>query len=333
MNDDSTHIARPSLEQVLAGLRAAGEDTRLRLLALCARGDLTVSDLVRILGQSQPRISRHLKVLCESGLLERLREGSWVFYRLALDGPGAVVARRILGLLPDSDGTLALDRQRLAAVQTERAEQAASYFAENAAHWDAIRSLHVDEAEVEALLLARLGDRPLGELVDIGTGTGRMLTLLAPRAERAVGIDQSREMLGIARAALEHAGLRHALVRQGDMYALPLPAASADTVVIHQVLHYAEHPAAVLAEAARILRPGGRLCVVDFAPHDLEALREQHSHRRLGFSNAEVADWCAAAGLAVREIVPLPGRPLTVTVWLAERPAAPDHSSSDGEAR
>lgn len=326
--------ARPTLDQVLAALRAAGEDTRLRLLALCARGDLTVSDLVRILGQSQPRISRHLKVLCESGLLDRLREGSWVFYRLALDGPGAGVARRVLGLLPDDDATLALDRQRLAAVQSERAAQAAGYFAENAGRWDAIRSLHVDEAEVEALLLARLGDRPLGDLVDVGTGTGRMLTLLGPKAARAVGVDQSREMLGIARAALERAGLRHAVVRQGDMYALPLADASADTVIVHQVLHYAEHPAAVLAEAARVLRPGGRLCVVDFAPHDLEALRDQHSHRRLGFADAEVADWCASAGLAVHAIIPLPGRPLTVTVWLAERPVPAETSlSAHGESR
>ncbi len=330
MTNDSP-LSPPSLDQVLAGLRAAGEDTRLRLLALCARGDLTVSDLVRILGQSQPRISRHLKVLCESGLLERLREGSWVFYRVALDGPGAVVARRVLGLLPDSDTILSLDRQRLAAVQSERAENAAGYFAENAAHWDAIRSLHVDEAEVEALLVKRLGDRPLGDLVDVGTGTGRILTLLAPKASRALGVDQSREMLGIARAALEHAGLRHATVRQGDMYALPLADASADTIIIHQVLHYAEYPAAVLAEASRVLRPGGRLCVVDFAPHDLEALRDEHSHRRLGFADAEVAEWCAAAGLTVNDIVPLPGRPLTVTVWLAEKPAAP--LSSDGEAR
>jgi ArsR family transcriptional regulator len=157
--------------------------------------------------------------------------------------------------------------------------------------------------------------------VDIGTGTGRMLTLLGPKADRAVGVDQSREMLGIARAALERAGLRHAVVRQGDMYALPLADASADTVIIHQVLHFAEHPAAVLAEAARVLRPGGRLCVVDFAPHDLEALRDQHSHRRLGFASTEVAEWCTAAGLTVREITPLPGRPLTVTVWLADRPA------------
>lgn len=324
-----------TLERVLAALRAAGEETRLRLLALCAQGDLTVSDLVRILGQSQPRISRHLKVLCESGLLERLREGSWVFYRLALDGPGAEAARRLLALLPKEDATLLLDRQRLAAVQADRAAQAAAYFRENAAQWDAIRSLHVDETEVESLLLARLTERPIGDLVDIGTGTGRMLTLLGPYAQRAVGIDQSREMLAIARAAIERAGLRHAVVRQGDMYALPLPDASADVVVIHQVLHYAEQPGAAIAEAARILRPGGRLCVVDFAPHELEYLRDRHSHRRLGFTAEEVADWCHTAGLAVCDIVLLPGRPLTVTVWMVERPVAV-HSvpeQANGETR
>jgi len=313
------------VEHVLAALRAAGEETRLRLLALCARGDLTVSDLTRILGQSQPRISRHLKVLCESGLLTRLREGSWVFYRLALDGPGAAVARRVVDLLPEDDPVLVRDRGRMTAIQEERAGIAAAYFRDNAAQWDAIRSLHVDEAEVERALLDVLGARRgarLGDLVDVGTGTGRMLTLLGPMADRAIGVDQSREMLAIARAALDAADLRHCLVRLGDIYGLPLDDASADVVVIHQVLHYAERPGDAIAEAARLLRPGGRLVIVDFAPHDLEVLREEHNHRRLGFAPQEVADWCAQAGLTVQPPEALPGKPLTVLLWLAERPAA-----------
>ncbi len=314
------------MDQVLAALRAAGEETRLRLLALCARADLTVSDLTRILGQSQPRISRHLKVLCESGLLARLREGSWVFYRPAMDGPGADVARRVVAMLPEDDPVLLRDRGRMTAIQEERAFSAASYFRDNAAQWDAIRSLHVDEAEVERALVKALeadGDGSLGDLVDIGTGTGRMLTLLGPKAERAIGIDQSREMLAVARAALDAADLRHCLVRLGDIYGLPLDGGSADVVVIHQVLHYAERPAAAIAEAARLLCPGGRLAVVDFAPHDLENLREEHNHRRLGFAPEEVADWCLQAGLVLRDTLALPGKPLTVLLWLAERPVTP----------
>lgn len=313
------------MEQVLAALRAAGEETRLRLLALCARADLTVSDLTRILGQSQPRISRHLKVMCESGLLTRLREGSWVFYRLALDGPAAETARQIVALLPEDDPVLARDRARMTSVQDERADTAAIYFRDNAAQWDAIRSLHVDDAEVERALsrvLQTEGGGSLGDLVDVGTGTGRILTLLGPKAERAVGIDQSREMLAVARAALDAADLRNCLVRLGDMYALPLDDESADVVIIHMVLHFAERPAAAVTEAARLLRPGGRLAIVDFAPHDQEILREQHSHRRLGFARDEVADWCVQAGLTMTDTLSLPGKPLTVNLWLAERPAA-----------
>lgn len=312
------------MEQVLAALRAAGEETRLRLLALCARADLTVSDLTRILGQSQPRISRHLKVLCESGLLTRLREGSWVFFRLTLDGPAAEAARRIVDLLPADDAVLLRDRARMTAVQDERAQAAAAYFRDNAAQWDAIRSLHVDETEVETALIRALhanNGESLGDLVDVGTGTGRILTLLGPKADRAIGIDQSHEMLTVARAALAAADLRHCLVRLGDLYGLPLDDASADVVVIHMVLHFAERPAAAVAEAARLLRPGGRLAIVDFAPHDQEVLREQHNHRRLGFSKEEVADWCAQAGLSVTETLSLPGKPLTVNLWLAARPA------------
>lgn len=320
------------MDEVLAALRAAGEETRLRLLALCARADLTVSDLTRILGQSQPRISRHLKVLCESGLLTRLREGSWVFFRLERQGRAAAVAEHALAQLPTDDAVLLRDRTRLEAVQAERAESARAYFRDNAAQWDAIRSLYVDDAEVEQALLLALGlaadegkNTSLGDMVDIGTGTGRMLTLLGPYARSAVGIDQSREMLALARTALDDADLRHCLVRQGDMYALPVDDGLMNLAVIHQVLHFAEAPAAVIAEAARALAPGGRLMVVDFAPHDLEYLRDQHNHRRLGFASDEIQDWCARAGLTIQTVHSLKGRPqaghpLTVCLWLAQRP-------------
>jgi ArsR family transcriptional regulator len=215
---------------------------------------------------------------------------------------------------------VARDRARLDEIRFERGERAQRYFSENASRWDRIRSLHVDETEVEAALIAAFDGTPPHDLVDLGTGTGRVLEVLGPKVERAVGIDLSREMLAMARANLDRAGLSHCMVRQGDITQLPLPDASADAATIHQVLHYAAEPARVVAEAGRVLAPGGRLVIVDFAPHDLEALRDQHAHRRLGFSDAEVAGWLEAAGLVPGPIHRLPGRPLTVVVWTAHQP-------------
>lgn len=311
------------MERVLSGLRAAAESTRLRLLALCARGELSVSDLVRILGVSQPRVSRHLKVMCDAGLLERFREGSWVFYRLAATGPGAEVARAIVALLPAGDADLGLDLVRLAAIREERAARAAAYFRDNAAQWDDLRLVHGADRAVEEALVACLSERRLRDVLDIGTGTGRILELVSPLADRCVGVDQSLEMLAAARVNLDRAGVTNALVRQGDMYALPFGAASFDAVTVHQVLHFAESPAAVIAEAARVLRPGGVLLLVDLAPHEREDLRERHSHRRLGFPTKEVAAWCADAGLHPGAAHDLPGASLPVRLWSASRPT--DH--------
>ncbi len=311
------------MESVLTGLRAAAEPTRLRLLWLLSQGDLTVSELTHILGQSQPRVSRHLKLMCEAGLLDRFPEGAWVFYRVAAKGAGAELGRALLALLPADDPVLALDQQRLEAVRANRAAKAQDYFTQNAERWDEIRTLHVDDREVERALVAALGGHAIHDLVDMGTGTGRVLEVLAPHVERGIGIDLSREMLAVARANLERAGLRHCMVRQGDITQLPLPAASADAVTIHQVLHYAADPAAVVAEAARVLQPGGLLLVVDFAPHHLEALRDEHAHRRLGFTDEEVAGWLRAAGLTPGPVTRLPGRQLTVVLWTATRADRP----------
>lgn len=306
----------------MAALRAAAEPTRLRLLALCAQGELTVSELTQILGQSQPRVSRHLKLLCEAGLLERVPEGTWAFYRVGDRLAGAPLVRVLSSLLPAQDPTLARDAERLAAVKRARAQLAEQYFRDNAAQWSAIRSLHVDEAQVEATVLRLLGGAPIEDLLDIGTGTGRLLEVLAPHIKRGIGIDLSREMLGIARANLERAGIRHCQVRQADMYALPLDNASVDAAVIHQVLHFADEPQKAIQEAARVLKPGGRLVIVDFAPHDLEDLRARHAHRRLGFADAELRGWCASAGLDVDPVAALPGQPLTVHVWRAVKRVA-----------
>jgi ubiquinone/menaquinone biosynthesis C-methylase UbiE/DNA-binding transcriptional ArsR family regulator len=308
-----------SLEILLNGLRAAAEPSRLRLLVLCSQGEWTVTELTQVLGQSQPRVSRHLKLLAEAGLLERFREGSWVFYRRAQHGPGARLARNLCRMLPPEDADLALDRQRLAAVRSARDDQAARYFAAQAPRWDQVRSLHLDEAKVESALVEVFGDQPPRSLLDIGTGTGRILQLMAPKIGFGLGVDLSREMLAVARANLDRTSLRNCQVRQGDMYHLPLPDGSFDAATLHNVLRFADDPGAALAEAARVLRPGGRLVVVDFAPHRLEFLREQHAHRRLGFADAQMRDWFAAAGLAVEPPLRLAGDPLTVMIWPARR--------------
>jgi ubiquinone/menaquinone biosynthesis C-methylase UbiE/DNA-binding transcriptional ArsR family regulator len=323
LRDASTDVeaSQASYRPLLDALRAAAEPTRLRLLGILAHCELTVTEITQVLGQSQPRVSRHLRLLCDAGLLDRVPEGSWVFYRLADN----LVARTFVAMLGDDDPSLADDRERLAAVQRLRQQSADSYFEQHAHEWNDIRSLHVPEEEVERALLSLIGDEPVGDLLDIGTGTGRILSLLAPRATRAIGIDRSHEMLAFARAALAGAEYRHVQLRHGDMYHLALPARSMDLIVLHQVLHFADDPVAVLREVARVLRPGGRLLLVDFAPHDEESLREQHAHRRLGFATDDVVHWSALAGLTANEATRLRGTPLTVVIWVCQHtsPATP----------
>jgi ArsR family transcriptional regulator len=307
---------------MIASLKAAGEATRLRILVLLDQAELSVKDLTAILGQSQPRISRHLKLLAEAGLIDRYPEGAWVFYRLAESGGGARLIRDLLALIDRNDPSLARDRDRLADVKREHADTAHRYFAANAGDWDTIRALHVAEDRVEAAVLKALGGRHFRNLLDLGTGTGRMLDLLAPFYDRAVGIDASPNMLAVARANLDRAGIANAQVRLGDMYNLPLPRDAFDVVTIHQVLHYLDEPERALGEAARVLRPGGRMLIVDFAPHELEFLREEHAHRRLGFAEEQVRQWIEARGLELERVVDLPGQrnKLKVTMWLARDP-------------
>jgi ubiquinone/menaquinone biosynthesis C-methylase UbiE/DNA-binding transcriptional ArsR family regulator len=322
-----TGAASPGLSRVhaLAALRAAGEATRLRILALLAGGELNVKDLTQILGQSQPRISRHLKLMAEAGLIKRFREGTWVFFRLADSGAEAALAHAIVESLDQTDLTLARDSSRAAAVQKARAEAAQAYFKTHAGEWDRIRALHVAEKDVEAAMDEALGEGPFHLLVDLGTGTGRILELFASRADRALGFDLNHAMLAYARAKLERAGLSHAQVRHGDLHNVPLPDGAADAVVLHQVLHFLDDPAAAVAEAARLLAPGGKLLVVDFAPHELEFLREQSAHRRLGFGRDQLGRLFETAGLRLarfRELAPEPaGGKLTVSLWLGQKPA------------
>lgn len=310
-----------SFAALLAGLEAAGEETRLRILCLLDEAELTVSELVAILGQSQPRVSRHLKLITEAGLAVRQREGAWAFFRLA--EPGGAFARDLARRLDPLDPVLAADRVRLEAARAARRKQAEAYFAEQATDWDRIRALHASEERVEAALLDLIGPTPFRSLLDLGTGTGRMLELLAPRAVRAVGVDQSAAMLALARSRIDEAGLRNVLLKQGDIYAPPVERDGYDLVVIHQVLHFLDDPARALKEAARALAPSGRLAVIDFDTHTQEFLRADFAHRRLGFPLTEIEGFLKDAGLVsvrAKRVEPARGESgkLTVALWLAE---------------
>jgi ubiquinone/menaquinone biosynthesis C-methylase UbiE len=301
-------------------LKAAGEETRLRVLALLADAELTVSDLTDILRQSQPRISRHLKLLAEASLVERFREGTWAFFRVAEHGGGAELARALIERLDPADPTIARDRARLASVRQARAAAAQAYFRAHAAEWDRIRKLHVPDAAVEAAIRDALADKPFRSLLDLGTGTGRMLEMFGGEIERGLGLDLSLDMLLLARDRLERAGLKNCSVRQGDIYDLPLADDSFDVVILHQVLHFLDDGARAIQEAARVLRPGGRLLVVDFAPHEQEFLREQFAHRRLGFASETVTQWLTASGLDPvmhKSLSPQPDGKIAVSLWLA----------------
>jgi len=301
--------------------QALADPTRLRILALLRLMELSVGELAQVLGQSQPRVSRHLKILADAGVLERRKEGSWVFLTLGEVERVEPMFELIDGWADTgTEALFAADVARLEVVRADRAEAAARYFTAHAGNWDQIRSLHVAEADVEKAIDRTLGKRPLGRLVDIGTGTGRMIELFAPRAAYSIGIDKSSEMLRLARVKLEAAGISSSL-RQGDMYALPLQDESADCVIIHQVLHYAHSPAAAISEAARVLSPGGTLLIVDFAAHDREELRASDAHIRLGFDDEVMAGWFAAAGLETDHVEHLEGGELTVTIWRGVKPA------------
>jgi ArsR family transcriptional regulator len=324
------------LDAMVDILKAAAESSRLRILLLLSRGDLTVSDMTEVLGQSQPRVSRHLKLLLDARLISRYQEGSWAYFRLADEGVAQETVQGIVARLDALDAPVERDLERLAAVKQKRQEKALGYFSVNAASWDEIRSLHVPDAAVEAAMKRAIGKRPFQTMLDLGTGTGRLLELFAPLYRRGIGVDQSREMLAVARANLDKAGITNAQVRQGDIYAPSVERDGFDLVTIHQVLHFLEDPGRAIQEAARLLRPSGRLMIVDFAPHQIEFLRDEHAHVRLGFSDRQIGDWLADAGLELRETIdfqPSGERPhLTVKLWLAQDQRVLMAGPSAGEA-
>jgi ubiquinone/menaquinone biosynthesis C-methylase UbiE/DNA-binding transcriptional ArsR family regulator len=348
--------AQLSSRDAVTALKAAAEPTRLRIIALLAAGELNVTDLTRILGQSQPRISRHVKLLSEAGLIERFKEGSWVYFHLthtshtSSDTGNASLARALLDFVDPRDPVLVRDRERADALKLERQTAAQAFFAEHAAKWDEIRSLHVAETEVEAAIVAAIdassinGARPVDLLVDLGTGTGRILELLAGHYNRGLGIDVNQAMLAFARANLVAAGLTGgatanstAQVRHGDLYHLGIADRAAGAVIMHQVLHFLSDPQAAVREAARILAPGGQLLIVDFAPHNLDFLRETYAHERLGFPAATIEQWLRDAGLNTTQVQNLTPpsivagaeNQLTVSLWLATRPALKTKSGPD----
>ncbi len=319
------------MDQLLEALKAIAEPTRFRILVLCAHGELTVSELVAILGQSQPRVSRHLRLMVEADVLQRQQEGSWAWYRVTGDASAlaaggknsqslARLVEQINDLVPHDDPIITKDLERLDRIKENRDAKAAEYFAVNAKDWDKLRSLHVDEAEVESALKEAFSHKPVGRFLDIGTGTGRILSVLSSQSEASVGVDMSGQMLAIARSSIAKDKLDNCQVRQADMYNLPFEKGAFNSACFHMVLHYAVDPEAALQEAARVLAPGGRIAIVDFAPHSNEELRNKHAHLWSGFSSDEISRWVEAAGLTLNKPVTFEDKSLTVCLWTADRP-------------
>ena len=310
--------------------RALADPTRLRIMRLLGSMELAVGEVAQVLGQSQPRVSRHIGILCDAGLAERRREGSWVFLRAgANSGEAPPLSRAVAELLVEAEAVDAQfaeecrqDRRKLAEIREHRESEALAYFSDHAEDWDELRRMHSSDEAVEAALARALEARPLGRLLDIGTGTGRMAELFAERAERIVALDKSLAMLRVARAKLQHLPAERVELVQGDFGSLPFAADSFDTVLFHQVLHFAQAPATVLAEAARVTRPDGRVAIVDFAAHQREELRDRHAHARLGFEDSALAGMLDAAGFEPAAPIALEDGELVVKIWIAQRRAA-----------
>jgi len=315
------------MNDLIQGLKAAGEPTRLRMLAILARTELTVSELCKVLGQTQPRVSRHLRLLCEAGLLDRNTQGTSAFYRPARTGVGRPLFDAILPLINADEQSLEKDLARLAGVRAERAAAAGEYFEGIASSWDQMRDLHVGDSEVEAAMLDAVRDLRVRDLLDVGTGTGRVLELFADRIDHGLGVDLSHQMLDLARSRLDDLGHRNCAVRHGNVYDLTLDAGSVDVAILHHVLHFLDDPASAIAEVARTIRPDGRLVIVDFSSHELESLRTDYAHHWLGFADDEVKTWCEEAGLRDVTASHLSHRSkstketLTVTLWSATQSA------------
>ena len=314
------------MDELLEGLKAVAEPTRLRIVVALESCELTVSEICFVLGQSQPRVSRHLRLLTDAGLLQRHAEGTNAYHGLHSYPEGKGLISAIAPLIDRSTPVLTRDRVRLESVRSDRADSAAEYFAQVAEEWDELREMHAPTSEVEEAMLAAVPAPLVGSVLDIGTGTGRILEVFADRTAKGLGVDLSRQMLGVARARLDDDSLSHCTVRQADIYDLDVEDDSQDVVILHHVLHFLSDSASALEAAARVLAPGGTLLIVDFAAHLVERLRTDHAHSHLGFADAEMADWCRELGLdttLIQQFAPPPGsgdEALTVTLWTAQKP-------------
>ncbi|MBO6944933.1 metalloregulator ArsR/SmtB family transcription factor [Altererythrobacter sp.] len=315
--------------QIETIIKSLADPTRLRIMRLLAAMELAVGELAQVLEQSQPRVSRHVGILCDAGLAERRREGSWVFLHTPSVAEDNALLDAIIQLLATAEREDAgfarqclEDRRQLAAIRAAREETAQAYFTRHAGEWDELRQLHSSDAQVEKALVDALADANLGDLLDIGTGTGRIAELLSEGASKVTALDKSLEMLKLARAKLQHLPAGKAELVPGDFTDLPFAEAQFDTVVLHQVLHFAQEPELVLQEAARVTRPGGRIAIVDFAAHNHEELRTRYAHTRLGFADNQIKQMLRDAGYTAKTPVALEGGELVVKIWIGQRKGA-----------
>ena len=319
-------VRQLALNEMVDVLKAVAETTRLRILFLLDKGDLTVSDITKILGQSQPRVSRHLRLLMEARLIERYQEGAWAYFSLSSCSLRREMLKIVLQHIDVEDNLINADLMRLGEVKKERSLAAAAYFSKNAHDWDKLRLLHVPDNTVEQTMVELVGTTPFQSMLDIGTGTGSLLKLFAPLYTRAIGIDNNRDMLAVARVNLDKAGVSNAQVRLGDVANLPVEKETFNLVTIYQVLHFLSDPEVAIFEAVRVMRPGARLIIVDYAPHELEYLREKYAHVRMGFSDSQMEYWLDKAGLTLEKTLSFQPQQngntkgLTLKLWLARDP-------------
>lgn len=276
-------------------LKALADPCRLRLVAVLLRAEFTVQELTQILDMGQSRISRHLKILSEAGVLSVKRQGTWSYYRVGEDSAFFCAIRpafeRELEQLPQRREDLAAVALALEA----RRRRSLEFFDQHARTWDVLSRTLLPVPQYQERLLSLVPT--VDTLLEIGVGTGALLPDLSRRAAKVIGVDHSPAMLDEARRRLDHAGNSAAELRLGEMTHLPLADGGAGCVVANMVLHHAADPQAVLAEITRVLKPGGILVLADLARHEREWAREQLADQWLGFEEEELRGWLQGAGL------------------------------------
>jgi DNA-binding transcriptional ArsR family regulator len=303
-----------SYDNYIDALKAISEPTRFRLVRLCAQGELTVSELMRIVGQSQPRVSRHLKLLQDAGILERFREQHWVFYRVAQEEHYQLLVSGLIKQIEKNETIIQLDQSRLIELQAARATLSETFIETELPDWLRLHEYHGDTARFESAVQDALAEKTVGHLLDVATGTGRMLKIVGPLASSGVGIDLSKKMVTVARSVLAESGLAHLTVRQEDMYQMRFAARHFDTITIDQVLYFATNPDALIKETARVLKYGGRLLVVAFT-----ASKTAKTPPSVGIELSDIQQWIESAGLKITNTNILPGDSLDISLLVSEK--------------